>query len=76
MVLDQPKRSGATPKAAVKPADETKASSASADAKELTIFLDGKFVPEADAKVSVFDHGLLYGDGIFEGIRFYNGRVF
>ena len=33
-------------------------------------------MPEADAKVSVFDHGLLYGDGIFEGIRFYNGRVF
>ena len=45
-------------------------------AKPLTIFLDGKFVPEADAKISVFDHGLLYGDGIFEGIRFYNGRVF
>ena len=33
-------------------------------------------MPEAEAKVSVFDHGLLYGDGIFEGIRFYNGRVF
>lgn len=41
-----------------------------------TIWLDGKLVPEAEAKVSVFDHGLLYGDGIFEGIRFYNGRVF
>jgi len=76
MVIDEPKRSGATPKAAVKPADETHANSASSTAKELTIFLDGKFVPEADAKVSVFDHGLLYGDGIFEGIRFYNGRVF
>jgi branched-chain amino acid aminotransferase len=76
MVIDEPKRSGATAKAAVKPADETQASSASSTAKELTIFLDGKFVPEADAKVSVFDHGLLYGDGIFEGIRFYNGRVF
>ena len=74
--MDEPKRSGATPKAAVKPADETQANSASSNAKELTIFLDGKFVPEADAKVSVFDHGLLYGDGIFEGIRFYNGRVF
>ena len=35
-----------------------------------------EFFPEADAKISVFDHGLLYGDGIFEGIRFYNGRVF
>ncbi len=44
--------------------------------KELTIYLDGKLVPESAAKISVFDHGLLYGDGIFEGIRFYNGRVF
>ena len=42
----------------------------------MKIFLDGKLVDEADAKVSVFDHGLLYGDGVFEGIRFYNGRVF
>ena len=40
------------------------------------IYIDGKFFDEADAKVSVFDHGLLYGDGVFEGIRFYNGRVF
>src|SRR5438067_7299305 len=44
--------------------------------KELLIYLDEKLVPESEAKVSVFDHGLLYGDGIFEGIRFYNGRVF
>ncbi|MEQ1851946.1 MAG: branched-chain-amino-acid transaminase [Chthoniobacteraceae bacterium] len=44
--------------------------------KELLIYLDGKLVPESEAKVSVFDHGLLYGDGVFEGIRFYNGRVF
>jgi branched-chain amino acid aminotransferase len=42
----------------------------------MKIFLDGKFCNERDAKVSVFDHGLLYGDGIFEGIRAYNGRVF
>lgn len=40
------------------------------------IFLDGAFVDETDAKVSVFDHGLLYGDGVFEGIRAYGGRVF
>lgn len=40
------------------------------------IWLDGELVDKADAKISVFDHGLLYGDGIFEGIRFYNGRVF
>jgi branched-chain amino acid aminotransferase len=42
----------------------------------LTIYLDGKYVKEEDAKVSVFDHGLLYGDGIFEGIRAYYGQVF
>ena len=41
-----------------------------------TIYIDGEMLPESEAKVSVFDHGLLYGDGIFEGIRFYNGRVF
>ena len=76
MVIDEPKRSPAPAKTAVKPADETHATSAGSTARGLTIFLDGKFVPEADAKVSVFDHGLLYGDGIFEGIRFYNGRVF
>ena len=42
----------------------------------MKIYLDGKLCEEADAKISVFDHGLLYGDGVFEGIRFYNGRVF
>jgi branched-chain amino acid aminotransferase len=44
--------------------------------QHLKIYLDGQFVDEPDAKISVFDHGLLYGDGVFEGIRFYNGRVF
>ena len=42
----------------------------------MKVYIDGKFYDEAKAKVSVFDHGLLYGDGIFEGIRAYNGRVF
>ena len=42
----------------------------------LKIWLDDKLLDEADAKVSVFDHGLLYGDGVFEGIRVYGGRVF
>lgn len=42
----------------------------------LIIYLDGKFVPEEEAKVSVFDHGFLYGDGVFEGIRAYHNRVF
>jgi branched-chain amino acid aminotransferase len=42
----------------------------------LKIWLDNKLVDEADAKISVFDHGLLYGDGVFEGIRVYSSRVF
>jgi len=42
----------------------------------MIIYIDGKFLPDDQAKVSVFDHGLLYGDGVFEGIRAYNGRVF
>ena len=42
----------------------------------MKIYIDGELHDEANAKISVFDHGLLYGDGVFEGIRFYNGRVF
>jgi branched-chain amino acid aminotransferase len=42
----------------------------------MKIYFSGKLVPEKDARVSVFDHGLLYGDGVFEGIRTYNGKVF
>jgi branched-chain amino acid aminotransferase len=42
----------------------------------MKIFIDGKYLDEQNAKISVFDHGLLYGDGVFEGIRAYNGRVF
>jgi len=42
----------------------------------MLVYVDGKFVPEEEATVSVFDHGFLYGDGVFEGIRAYNGRVF
>jgi branched-chain amino acid aminotransferase len=42
----------------------------------MKIFIDGKYYSERDAKISVFDHGLLYGDGVFEGIRVYHGRVF
>lgn len=42
----------------------------------MKVFVDGKYYDEWNAKVSVFDHGLLYGDGVFEGIRAYNGRVF
>ncbi len=40
------------------------------------IWLDGKLVPKPEAKISVYDHGVLYGDGVFEGIRLYNGRIF
>jgi len=40
------------------------------------VYIDGKLYEKEEAKISVFDHGLLYGDGVFEGIRAYNGRVF
>lgn len=42
----------------------------------LKVYINGKLMPQEEAKVSVFDHGLLYGDGVFEGIRAYHGRVF
>jgi len=44
--------------------------------KDLLIYVDGEYYPKSQAKVSVYDHGLLYGDGVFEGIRAYNGVVF
>src|SRR5436305_12598011 len=40
------------------------------------VYISGKLYDKSDAKISVFDHGLLYGDGVFEGIRAYSGRVF
>ncbi len=43
---------------------------------DLVIYSNGKFVPKNEAKTSVYDHGFLYGDGVFEGIRAYNGRIF
>jgi len=43
---------------------------------DLVIYFNGKFVPKQEARTSVYDHGFLYGDGVFEGIRAYNGRVF
>src|SRR6266478_3368769 len=64
----------ATPPMKTDPAQ--KAGARSSAAKSLQIYVDGEFFDQADAKVSVFDHGLLYGDGVFEGIRFYHGRVF
>jgi len=75
MVLDEPKKQGGGSKPVVKPAVDT-AEAKGASAKESKIYIDGEFFAEADANISVFDHGLLYGDGVFEGIRFYNGRVF
>jgi len=59
-----------------KPETTGKPKAAAPAKKALKIYIDGEFFDEADAKISVFDHGLLYGDGVFEGIRFYNGRVF
>src|SRR5262249_62154471 len=40
------------------------------------VYISGKFYEKQDAKISVYDHGLLYGDGVFEGIRIYNGKIF
>ena len=42
----------------------------------MKVYINGKFYSEKNSKISVFDHGLLYGDGVFEGIRAYHGRVF
>ncbi len=53
-----------------KPSAETK------EPIERKVFIAGKFYDKRDAKISVYDHGLLYGDGVFEGLRSYNGRVF
>ena len=43
---------------------------------ELQVYIDGEYYPKSQAKISVYDHGFLYGDGVFEGIREYNGVVF
>jgi branched-chain amino acid aminotransferase len=74
-VLDEPKIHGPTAADAIEPAIESRPRRTTG-VKEAKIYIDGKFYSEANAKISVFDHGLLYGDGIFEGLRFYNGRVF
>jgi branched-chain amino acid aminotransferase len=74
-VLDEPKTHKGASDEAVEPAIESRPR-ATTGVREAKIYIDGKFYSEVNAKVSVFDHGLLYGDGIFEGIRFYNGRVF
>src|SRR5687767_15803115 len=47
-----------------------------ADFMSRQVYIGGEFVPREEAKISVFDHGLLYGDGVFEGLRSYGGKVF
>src|ERR1041385_3078525 len=74
-VLEEPKTRVRATEETIEPAIESRPRPRTG-VKEAKIYVDGKFYSEANAKVSVFDHGLLYGDGIFEGIRFYNGRVF
>src|SRR5436190_17531764 len=74
-VLDEPKTHRRATEETIEPAIESRPRPRTG-VREAKIYIDGKFYSEANAKVSVFDHGLLYGDGIFEGIRFYNGRVF
>src|SRR5438094_8345592 len=75
-VLDEPKIHEPPTNAVSETAIEGRPRPTAGGIKEAKIYIDGKFYSEAEAKISVFDHGLLYGDGIFEGIRFYNGRVF
>jgi branched-chain amino acid aminotransferase len=75
MVLDEPKTHVPAADAVIEPAIESRPRRATG-IKDAKIYIDGKFYSEAKATISVLDHGLLYGDGIFEGIRFYNGRVF
>ncbi len=74
-VLDQPKTHRRATEETIETAIESRPRPTTG-VREAKIYIDGKFYSEANAKVSVFDHGLLYGDGIFEGIRFYTGRVF
>ncbi len=60
-----------------RPSTATNGSSAQHSETDLPIvYVNGKYVPKGQAMVSVYDHGLLYGDGVFEGIRVYNGRIF
>src|SRR6476469_6320528 len=74
-VLEEPKARRRATEETIEPAIESRPRPTTG-VREAKIYIDGKFYSEANAKVSVFDHGLLYGDGIFKGIRFYNGRVF
>ena len=63
-----------TSEPSVQPASETK--SGFDASRRPYIWVNGSLVPKEEAAISVFDHGLLYGDGIFEGIRVYNGKIF
>src|SRR4030095_1709426 len=75
LVIDEPKTREPTAQAVVEPAIDSRPR-ATTGVKNAKIYIDGKFYTEADGKISVLDHGLLSGDGVFEGIRFYHGRVF
>jgi len=55
---------------------QSQSAAATSSPADKLVWLNGTLVPAAQATVSVYDHGLLYGDGVFEGIRAYNGRVF
>ena len=59
-----------------KPAASGTSSAIAPSTKPLQIYISGKLYDKEDAKISVYDHGLLYGDGVFEGLRSYGGKVF
>jgi branched-chain amino acid aminotransferase len=58
------------------PAEATKDATRPSPTDQRKVWIDGQIVEARDAKISVYDHGLLYGDGVFEGIRVYHGRIF
>jgi branched-chain amino acid aminotransferase len=59
-----------------KPTTSTAPSAPAQAADKPLIWVNGQMLPKSQAMVSVYDHGLLYGDGVFEGIRVYNGKIF
>ncbi len=75
MSIAQPRKSPSAPPPPA-PLGSPAPSHAPVDADKPLVWLDGKIVPKSRAVINVYDHGLLYGDGVFEGIRVYNGRIF
>jgi branched-chain amino acid aminotransferase len=70
------KMTSMTPNPTIDTSQSPKQAQSTPSDREPMIWVNGQMLPKSQAAVSVFDHGLLYGDGIFEGIRVYNGKIF